>query len=72
MFIIMHMTGLGMSSVSRRGRSRKELAEVRREARTTIPSAVVDLCRFWRERDGGNEAALKRGATLRAGLRRRQ
>jgi hypothetical protein len=50
----------------------QKLAEVRRDARTTIPSAVVDLCRFWRERDGGNEAALKRGATLRASRWRRQ
>ena len=39
-------------------RSSKALVEVRRQARTTIPSAVVDLCRFWQERDGGNEAAL--------------
>ncbi len=33
-------------------RSSKALVEVRRQARTTIPSAVVDLCRFWQERDG--------------------
>jgi uncharacterized protein len=72
-FITMHITGWDKKVPG--ARSSKELAEVRREARTTIPSAVVDLYRFWRERDGrdgGNEAALKRGATLRAGLRRRQ
>jgi hypothetical protein len=37
----------------------QKLAEVRRDARTTIPSAVVDLCRFWREREDGSEAGLK-------------
>jgi uncharacterized protein len=69
-FIIMHMTD--WDDMLPAGQSREGLAEIRRRARTIIPSAVVDLCRFWRERDGGNEAALKRGATLRASRWRRQ
>ncbi len=55
-FIIMHMTDWDDRLPA--GQSRERLAEVRRKARTTIPSAVVDLCRFWQEKDSDNEAAL--------------
>jgi uncharacterized protein len=55
-FIIMHMTD--WDDMLPAGQSREGLAEIRRRARTIIPGAVLDLCRFWRERDGGDEAAL--------------
>jgi uncharacterized protein len=58
-FIIMHMTD--WDDMLPAGQSREGLAEIRRRARTVIPSAVVDLCRFWQERDGGEPAPATGG-----------
>jgi uncharacterized protein len=58
-FIIMHMTD--WDDMLPAGQSREGLAEIRRRARTVIPSAVVDLCRFWQERDSGEPAPATGG-----------
>jgi uncharacterized protein len=58
-FIIMHMTD--WDDMLPAGQSLEGLAEIRRRARTIIPGAVLDLCRFWRERDGGEPAPATGG-----------
>jgi uncharacterized protein len=55
-FILMHMPdhdGRVLAGREDAGGAASVLAEARREARTTIPGAVADLCRFWRERERG-------------------